>query len=110
MTEHLPECPWFPNTHEDVSCNDSETLVSFCDALRACEQRVREEERNYRNEVEYKYQLAADEGCAAFNAALDAAQDAVAAISGHSTWPDMSYNDGLIDALDAIDALREGKT
>lgn len=37
MTDHLPECEWSDNTRVNRHC--------ICPALRACEQRVREEER-----------------------------------------------------------------
>jgi len=30
---HDPLCPWYPNTHEDVSCRDAETLVTFCEVI-----------------------------------------------------------------------------
>lgn len=41
--------------------------------------------------------------------ALRVAHDAVAARLASSPWPNSSYNDGLIDALAAIDALKEDK-
>lgn len=100
MSKHLPECEAL-----DLLDKWSEKFgLCICAALRACEQRVRMEDDDY---AYVAAQAEADGRRRGWNEALDAAQDAVAAISAHSTWPDMSYNDGLIDALDAIDALRE---
>jgi len=38
MSDHLPECEWSDNTRVNRHC--------ICPALRACEQRVRDEERS----------------------------------------------------------------
>lgn len=99
MTNHLPECPanWGVGDMPEGPC-------LICQMLRACEKRC-DEKRHA--EVRAWSELSRDNFDDGFAAGLDAAQDAVAAVSGHSTWPDMSYNDGLIDALAAIDALKE---
>ena len=110
MTEHLPECPWFPNTHEDVSCSDSETLVSFCDALRACERRVaRETEAAMMQSFRMKPSPPHDqhyfadnicEYCVGYREAFAAARKAVAAL------PEYALRDTCVSA---IDELREEK-
>ena len=80
MSDHLPECvgdPRYPS-----SC--------ICPALRACEARVLD---TIRRDSWY------EDG---WNAALDAARDAVAALLGKTVPP----SDGVTEALAAIDALR----
>jgi hypothetical protein len=99
MSNHLPECIYTPENIDPDKGIRWGGSPCICNRLRACEQRVA-------NKIAALLVEGIDwqDG---FAAGLDAAQDAVAAISAHSTWPDMSYNDGLIDALAAIDALKE---
>lgn len=106
MSDHLPECP-FPK-HYWRAC--------ICAELRACEQRVREEEsRNVIGSVSLaaigeanlqQYQLG-------FATALDAAREAVDGLAIHlvdvrfdmDDEPDYKQTVELTKALAAIDAL-----
>ena len=105
MTEHLPECPWFPNTHDAVTCRDAETLVTFCEVIA----KVREDERSNN----FTPDDHANGMTEAYQRGLDAAQEAVDALTA---WPEgiesddlsfLNYLHGVRDALTAIDALKE---
>ena len=100
MTDHLPECP--------SSSSDPLAADCQCHRLRACEQRVREEEsRNVIGSVSLaaigeanmqQYQLG-------YSEALDAAREAIAALD---MGRDVRFSvDVRADALAAIDALRD---
>lgn len=90
MTEHLPECEWSDNTRVNRHC--------ICPALRACEQRV------FHEQIEGRQH----DMVMAYLRGLDAARDAVA--DCRVPWPTATgvlVNEGIDDALAAIDALRE---
>ena len=100
MTDHLPECEWSDNTRVNRHC--------ICPALRACEQRVREE-----READGPWFRSVVHDCCvdkqtAYAGGVQAARDAVAAIPH---W-DEDSSESLFracdkdDALAAIDALR----
>ena len=97
MSEHLPECPDQHSSH-DGTC--------ICDRLRACEQRVREEEQSHLPAVLFGN---GDEKAVlqirdmAYAAGVQAARDAVA---GVAVRKDTSH-DMRVQALAAIDALKE---
>lgn len=107
---HLPECPSAPYPIGDQVC--------ICDRLRACEQRVREEEQSH---VIGSVSLAAIGEANAqahrngYVAGLSAARDAVVREFGpprlHPDWQNCDDRDHscylLQDALAAIDALRD---
>lgn len=82
MSGHLPECL---QTDGDCPC--------ICDRLRACEARVFVDRTDH------------------WNAALDAARGAVAAVEmgGEHFWS-VGFRDGITTALAAIDALRTEKS
>ena len=90
---HLPECSnsMIPDFH-------NERWICICAALRACEQRVREEWYEVQSETweqGYKY-------------ALDAAREAVAAIKDEHVGDEYKYERLVLRVvLAAIDALRE---
>lgn len=93
MSDHLPDCflsePWNATTNPQVC---------ICDRLRACEQRVADDIWGaIREGSQYK---------SGFEGGLDAARDAVAAVSvgGQHFWA-VGFRDGTEQALAAIDAL-----
>ena len=95
MSEHLPEClriEYIVNRHGYTLTAGSN--VCICNALRACEQRVREEERTL-IAVE---QTTLAELNAEYRKGLDAAREAVERVS--------TLFEPLGPALAAIDALR----
>lgn len=90
MSDHLPECPWADRGY---------AFPCICDRLRACEQRVFQEQIKGRQH----------DMVMAYLRGLDAAREAVAAlpISGGFTTPEGRFEEVLkTDALAAIDALR----
>ena len=95
MTDHLPECPWADRGY---------AFPCICDRLRACEQRVRED-MALQYLVSDREQQEQEER--AFAAGVQAARDAVAAVSvgGQHFWA-VGFRDGTEQALAAIDALR----
>ena len=103
MTNHLPECPTevvYDITSSPLVMTIYDELHCICDRLRACEQRVREEERG-------GAPVAAIELAGytrGYGEALDAARKAVAALI---VFP-QPVAPTLEDALGAINALREG--
>lgn len=90
MTGHLPDCflsePWNATTNPQVC---------ICHRLRACEQRVLEDEFSYKGDIDTAYGQGWD-------AALNAAREAV---TGVGVRKDTSH-DMRVQALAAIDALR----
>lgn len=105
MTDHLPECPI--TVHKGECCYD-DPLFGFpcwCDTLRACEQRVRDEERGWEGAVVIA-RAGYEDGYAA---ALDAAREALDALPTEQTvkegvsefWVEINH------AIAAIDALKE---
>ena len=111
MSEHLPECPWSPHDCDENLCERCDRGC-YCNELRVCAARV--------HKIAYQQGLGAgsDEHrqheigwMKGYAAALDAARDVVAALRGCIGTDDSG--DGTvwvekIDALSAIDALREG--
>lgn len=104
---HLPECPM--EIHKGECCYD-DPLFGFpcwCDTLRACEQRVREE----------WYEVQSEAWGQGFHYALDKAREAVVALEQYvnipyeSPSPAMNGEQGewvwRSHALAAIDALKE---
>lgn len=89
MTDHLPECPC-----AEPHLNPGFLVMCICAQLRACEQRVREEERAL-IAVE---QTTLAELNAEYRKGLDAAREAVERVS--------TLFEPLGPALAAIDALR----
>ena len=92
---HLPECPCANTSAHPEGCLCCEvSSPCICDRLRACEQRVLEDDvlaAAYHGEKGYEV---------GYQKGLDAAREAVAAL------PRLT---GVEAALSAIDALREGK-
>lgn len=93
MADHLPEC-------FTISADPVPAVVCICPALRACEARVREDERSNN----FTPDDHADAMTEAYQRGVQAARDAVAALpkggmglKAHALWR---------DALAAIDALR----
>ena len=93
MTDHLPECPgnWGVGQMPDGPC-------TFCDMLRACEQRVLS-----LNPVALGVLIAQR----ARERALDAAREAVAGLPEVAGWTGELAIIRKPIALDAIDALKE---
>lgn len=95
---HLPECPCTAVRVPSCICDDYEECGSqcrhncICDRLRACEARVFVDRTDH------------------WNAALDAARGAVAAVEmgGEHFWS-VGFRDGITIALAAIDALLKEK-
>lgn len=90
MSNHLPECPTevvYDITSSPLVMTIYDDLHCICDRLRACEQRVRRDERKHQLSV---WHDGYGEG---YSAALDAAREAVEA--------------ACTDIIAAIDALRE---
>lgn len=83
MTDHLPECDAFPDYNDGYG-------GCICPALRACEQRVREDGL-YVSGVNVGYEFG-----------LRRAREAVAKV------PPYEYEMNPCAAIDAIDALRKG--
>ena len=112
---HDPLCPVSPAALADLddyccaNCNRDDIppweRVCICDRLRACEQRVRQDEQQkirsahltgiQVSEVNKAY-------VSGYKRALDAAREAVAALH-------IDYPSGVTAALAAIDALREAQ-
>ena len=101
MSEHLPEC-WV------AASPDSRKADCICDRLRACEARVREV---YESSDDYMLGIAVgrhDGWLEGHAAALAAARDVVAALPETRLNPLVPVI-GKVDALAAIDALKEDK-
>ena len=104
MTEHEPECPCIDKAEHPDGCLCCEVASPcICDRLRACEQRVRNQDiaTHHADLKEAKALLASRDE--AWFAGVDAAREAVAALrttayESSSPWQ---------RALSAIDALRE---
>ena len=94
MTEHLPECPM---STKDSICR---CLPCICDALRACEERVREDEQSHNFSPDIHWDGMAE----AYQRGLDVAREAVADINGKWVFGPRIYKH---KALSAIDALRK---
>ena len=100
LIKHLPECPM---STKDTICR---CLPCICDALRACEARVREDERSS-NFTPDDHSNGMTE---AYQRGLDAIRDAVAGCAwdrGVSSEFDATVSAVLAKTLAAIDALRE---
>ena len=96
MTEHLPEC--FETWQIVRKCN-------ICDALRACEERVRRDEPQGFTPDENANNI-----CEAFRLGLAAAREAVESEwTEDPSWDGTNWNNALSSALSAIDAPREVK-
>lgn len=98
MNEHLPEC----GVRKPCGvCGNITYGVCICDRLRACEQRVRVNERDWRDQA---FGIG-------YAAALDAAREAVAALPYTDNYDHECQWETVIreDAMAAIDALREEK-
>lgn len=93
MTDHLPECPVLDSLPFIDEGWDEGPCI--CDRLRACEQRVFQEQIEGRQH----------DMVMAYLRGLDAAREAVAAVGVRK---DTSH-DMRVQALAAIDALREEK-
>lgn len=92
MSDHLPEC--------DAWDTDDDTIGDcICDRLRACEQRVREDEQSHNFSPDIHWAGMAE----VYQRGLDAARKAVAAVEYRPTNPETMIRSM---ALDAIDALR----
>lgn len=90
MSDHLPECDWLWKVHREfISRGETGDRCTVCDALRACETRVKKPCESYWTE--------------AYLNALDAARDAVESLSPRY---DGEWRVTYTDALAAIDALR----
>ena len=69
--------------------------------------RVREDERKYRNEVEYKYQLCVDEAQTVYVAALRDAVEAVKALPfAHMGWMCVEERNQAVAAIQALGGER----
>lgn len=90
MTDHLPECPVDVTVDYRVDC--------ICPALRACEQRVREDERRKWSVHQDRLLTVRTD---AYEQGLQAARAAVADVAIRKLWPE----EPITDALAAIDAL-----
>lgn len=89
--DHLPECDWLWKVHREfISRGETGDRCTVCDALRACEQRVKKPCESYWTE--------------AYLNALDAARDAVAALLAYES--PMGPLVRVEAVLAAIDALR----
>ena len=107
VDDHLPECPALGLLEDDMTgayfyVDDEEGIfyvTCVCSRLRACEQRVRDEERA----LVAVEQTTLAELNAEYRKGLDAAHEAVAAVGIRK---DTSY-DMRVQALAAIDALKE---
>ena len=100
MTEHLPECP--------CQCAYDCGGPCICDALRACEERVREDERSNNFTLDDHSNGMTE----AYRRGLDAVRGAVASCTwdkGVSSDFDATVSAVLAETLNAIDALREEK-
>ncbi len=100
MSEHLPEC-WYsdPDKVPAVVANDGYPCV--CDRLRACEQRMLDDDvpaAAYHGEKGYTMGYAA---------ALDAAEQVVAACGNGKGYIYSDTMTGVEWALDAIRSLKE---
>ena len=96
MTKHLPECP--------VAAARPGTFTScICDALRACEERVRFDEPRMFTPDENANNI-----CEAFRLGLAAARESVESQwTEDPSWDGTNWNNALTSALAAIDAPRE---
>ena len=92
-------------SRHEIECSYPQSRVCICDALRACEWRVREDEREYKGDIDTAYGQGWDE-------ALDAAREAIAALPPSplpERWGVRTAMNFRGDVLAAIDALREGQ-
>ncbi len=100
MTEHLPEC-WAKHQSDPPAW-------CICDELRACEERVREDER-LNNFTPDDFSHAMTES---YQRGLDAAREAVLGAKAIDVAADRAFDEPaqfiwLNNALSAIDALRK---
>ena len=116
MTEHLPECPILKPCCDDVEFPEHGFCGNFvgrclhcraeciCDALRACEQRIREDERS----SNFTPDDHADGMTEAFRLGLAAARESVESQwTEDPSWDGTNWNNALASALASIDAPRE---
>jgi len=116
MTEHLRECPMFKPCCDDDGFPDlcgkpvdrclHCMAECICDALRACEQRVRHDERicNFTPDDH------ANGICEAFRLGLAAAREAVESQwTEDPSWDGTNWNNALHAAIAAIDTPQEVK-
>lgn len=98
MTNHLAECLAYCTCEEPALC-----MECICDALRACEQRIRDEEI-----VKYARKVAAERRKAFYQAemAITKVKFYIAAIGTGDEIPERAWIDQE-KATDAIRALRE---
>ena len=73
MTEHLPECPSKSIVCEGEYCYCDYAHFCCCDALRACEKRVREDEQSHNFSPDIHWAGMSE----AYQRGLDAARQAV---------------------------------
>lgn len=99
MTQHLPECNqretvWQKAHYSGVEC--------ICDALRACEQRMLDDDvLAAAHHGQKGYEIG-------FRKGLDAAREAVETVwTDDPSWDGTNWNNALYEALAAIDALKE---
>lgn len=105
MSSHLPECDCYGRNHGECALCNGECVLCICDRLRACEQRVREENDDY---AYVATQAEADGRRRGWNEALDAAREAVAGVL-HWSEGELGLICNWNSVCDAIDALREEK-
>jgi len=117
MTEHLPECPILEPCSADTTqhcyCSRQNACIHdemecICDRLRACEERVREDERS-NNFTPDDFANAMAES---YRRGLDTAREAVLGAKAVDVACDRALDEPaqfvwLNNALAAIDALRE---
>lgn len=95
---HLPECDWlWEHDSEFIGRGVNGDYCNVCDALRRCEQRMA---ATYLTQDRHEWE-----------SALQAARDAVAALPVPATTRGLirAATEYRVDALAAIDALREEK-
>lgn len=108
MSEHLPECIYEPEQWDIEQSIVWGNKPCICAALRACEQRVREDDKNtflraaYDTGREDGVQAARDEG---YSAALDKAKDLIDAVL-HTDPCDCDTCRGLALAISVIEYLQ----
>lgn len=99
MSKHLPECPQFcdgkPPKCRGGDCTLCDEVDCICDALRACEQRMLDDD----------VLAAAYHGQKGYAAGVQAAREAVDGYLAKGTCPDCSFTSRDSDILAAIDAL-----
>jgi len=107
---HLPECIYAPEKFDTEQNIVWGSKPCICDALRACEQRVRLEDDDYSYVAAQAEAYGRRRG---WNEALDAAREAVAGLRTYGDHGEVIPPDEeaaviyVTDALAAIDALKE---